>query len=72
MKHAIDELDMIDDNDISNFDTDNSSSLKIRMNFLLEQLKHLITTKHSRLYSILTQFISLKVYGISPAHSIFK
>ena len=31
---------MIDDNDTCKFDTDIPSSLKIRINFLLKQLKH--------------------------------
>ena len=68
MKYAINQLDVIDDDDVAcNLETESSSSLKIRLNFLLDQLKYLITKKHHRRYNILTQVFALKVYGISPA-----
>ena len=49
-------------------ETDNcNSSMKIRLYFLLDQLKYEITNKHHRRYNILTQVFALKVYGLSPA-----
>ena len=42
-------------------------SMRIRLNFLLDQLKYLIVDKHGRRYNILTQVFSLKIHGISPA-----
>ena len=41
--------------------------MRIRLNFLLDQLKYLIVDKHGRSYTILTQVFCLKVHGISPA-----
>ena len=41
--------------------------MRIRLNFLLDQLKYLIVDKHGRRYTILTQVFCLKVHGISPA-----
>ena len=51
---------------MSDFEPENNS-LKIRLNFLLDQLKYLIVDKHARRYSILTQVFCLKIHGISPA-----
>ena len=42
-------------------------SMRIRLNFLLDQLKYLIVDKHGRRYNILTQVFGLKIHGISPA-----
>ena len=53
-------------NSMSDFEPENNS-LKIRLNFLLDQLKYLIVDKHARRYSILTQIFCLKLHGISPA-----
>ena len=42
-------------------------TMRIRLNFLLDQLKYLIVDKQGRRYTILTQVFCLKVHGISPA-----
>ena len=42
-------------------------TMRIRLNFLLDQLKYPIVDKHGRRYTILTQVFCLKVHGISPA-----
>ena len=39
---------------MSDFEPENNS-LKIRLNFLLDQLKYLFVDKHARRYSLLTQ-----------------
>ena len=64
---AIALLNNIDDEEY--IETDNcNSSMKIRLNSLLDQLKYVITNKHHRRYNILlTQVFALKVYGLSPA-----
>ena len=42
-------------------------SMKIRLYFLMDQLKYLITEKFHRRYNILTQVFALKIHGLSPA-----
>ena len=44
-----------------------SDSMKIRLHFLIDQLRYLMTEKHGRRYKILTQVFALKLHGISPA-----
>ena len=41
--------------------------MRIRLIFLLDQLKYLILDKYSRRFSILTQVFCLKIQGISTA-----
>ena len=42
-------------------------SIRMRLTFLLDQLKYLIIDKHARRYNIITQVFCLKIHGISPA-----
>ena len=68
VEHAINDIDCaITQLDLSDSEIDNSTSMRIRLNFLLDQLKYLITDKHHRRYNILTQVFALKVHGMSPA-----
>ena len=61
-------IDILDSSDPKvDFETENQDSICISLNFLLAQLKYLITEKHARRYNLLTQVFSLKVHGISPA-----
>ena len=41
--------------------------MRIRLSFLLDQLKYLIVDKHARRYNVLTQVFDLNIHGISPA-----
>ena len=43
--------------------------MRIRLKFLLDQVKYLIIDKHGRRYNILTQVFGLRIqiHGISPA-----
>ncbi|KAI6652380.1 hypothetical protein LOD99_7394 [Oopsacas minuta] len=43
------------------------ASLRMRLTFLLDQLKYLIIDKHARRYNIITLVFCLKIHGISPA-----
>ena len=52
---------------ITEHETGNTDSLRIRLNFLLNQLEYLILDKYFRRFSILTQVLCLKLQGISPA-----
>ena len=54
-------------NSLTEYETGrNTDSMRIRLNFLLDQLKYLILDKYSRHFSILTQVFCLKIQGISP------
>ena len=64
---AITQLDDLGQNSLSETGMEDSSSMKIRLHFLLDQLSYLITDKYSRRYSIITQVFALKLHGISPA-----
>ena len=54
-------------NSITEHETGNTDFMRIRLNFLLDQLKYLSLVKYSRRFSILTQVFCLKLQGISPA-----
>ena len=43
------------------------ASIRMRLTFLLDQLKYLIIDKHARRYNIITQVFCLKIHGIFPA-----
>ena len=61
---AIDTLDLTDYKLDFEIEKD---SMRMRLNFLLNQLKYLIVDKHARRYNIITQVFCLKIHGISPA-----